>query len=218
MTKKLLSFWLILSAIFGSASYAFASETSSETTDSMSATAVERNFEETAELNEISGSPEVVYNVSVEWGDLKFKYSFYGDYWNSKTHKYEGGTVGWKGTTDSSGTIKITNNSNAEVKAEVTYNCVIDDYYSYIVTGKFKVEGNGIKKTGSENGVTLSGANEDTVKATFSLVNAEDQTDSTATCTFVPAFKDPENLPKEEYNYPSGENSKIGTMTVKISK
>ena len=111
MTKKLLSFWLILSAIFGSTSYAFASETSSETTDSMSATAVERNFEETAELNEISGSPEVVYNVSVEWGDLKFKYSFYGDYWNSKTHKYEGGTVGWKGTTDSSGIIKITNTS-----------------------------------------------------------------------------------------------------------
>lgn len=215
MTKKLLSFWLILSAIFGSASYAFASETSSETTDSMSATAVEREFEETAELNEISGSPEVVYNVSVEWGDLKFKYFFYGD-WNSKEHKYEGGTVGWKGNTDSSGTIKITNNSNAEVTAEVTYDCVIDDYY--IVTGNFKVEGNGIKKTGSEDGVTLSGSNEDTVKATFSLVNAEDQTDSTATCTFVPAFKDPENISKEENDYPSGENSKVGTMTVKISK
>lgn len=61
-----------------------------------------------------------VYKVDVVWGDLDFEYSFgTAPSWDPESHTYSGGTnVGWQGAT--SGTVEVTNHSNAALKVSHT--------------------------------------------------------------------------------------------------
>ena len=61
---------------------------------------------------------EIVYDILVEYGDMKFKYS-YGRTWNPELHKYSGGNAGWdpENLNGTNNIITVTNNSNFPMKA-----------------------------------------------------------------------------------------------------
>lgn len=61
-----------------------------------------------------------VYSVDITWGDLSFVYTDESKgVWNPKTHSYDGTVEGhW---TKDTAEIKVTNSSNAAVKAEASY-------------------------------------------------------------------------------------------------
>ena len=61
-----------------------------------------------------------VYSVDITWGNMEFTYSEgSGPTWNPATHAYSsGGAGGWS---HSGNTVTVTNHSNAQVTAELTY-------------------------------------------------------------------------------------------------
>lgn len=63
---------------------------------------------------QVSGGPEIVYNVKIIWGAMKFEYD-YGRTWNPGTHSYTGNPAGgWKseGVNGENNRITVINNSN----------------------------------------------------------------------------------------------------------
>lgn len=62
----------------------------------------------------------VVYSVDVQWTDVTFEYTAVSNQWNPGTHDYTA-TVD-KGWTDKSGSVKVTNHSNAAVAVAVAFN------------------------------------------------------------------------------------------------
>lgn len=69
----------------------------------------------------MAGKCEIVYQVDISWGDMKFVYKTGGSrVWNEKTHLYDEKYIStWSGTGD---TIKIMNHSNSSIDANFTYN------------------------------------------------------------------------------------------------
>lgn len=76
----------------------------------------------------VSGGPEIIYSVDIEWGAMQFEYD-YGSTWNPSTHTYGAGTSGnqgggWVVSSYVDGTnnkITVTNNSNFPVTADFAY-------------------------------------------------------------------------------------------------
>ena len=62
----------------------------------------------------------VVYSVDVTWTDVAFTYDAGTTVWNPSTHAYDaaGASASWK---DASGTVKVTNHSNAAVNVAVAF-------------------------------------------------------------------------------------------------
>ena len=61
-----------------------------------------------------------VYSVDITWGSMAFTYSEgFGSTWNPATHQYSsGGAGGWS---HNGNTVTVTNHSNREVTANLTY-------------------------------------------------------------------------------------------------
>ena len=66
----------------------------------------------------VSGGPEIVYNVKISWGAMKFEY-YYGRTWDPQTHSYTNGSSGdpaggWTsaGVNGENNKITVKNNSN----------------------------------------------------------------------------------------------------------
>ena len=76
-----------------------------------------------------------VYSVDIEWSNFNFEYNKGSKgAWNPATHKYsEPKPAGWG---DQTGTIKVTNHSNANV--EYTLSCEVDSKYSDFYLGTSK--------------------------------------------------------------------------------
>ena len=75
----------------------------------------------------VSGGPEIIYSVDIEWGAMKFEYD-YGSTWNPSTHTYGAGNSGnqgggWVSTyvDADNNKITVTNNSNFPVTADFAY-------------------------------------------------------------------------------------------------
>jgi len=67
---------------------------------------------------QVSGGPEIVYNVLISWGAMKFEYD-YGRTWDTAGHRYTGNQVGgWKseGVNEENNKITVRNNSNYPMK------------------------------------------------------------------------------------------------------
>lgn len=65
------------------------------------------------------GSGGTVYSVDIAWEGLSFTYQAAGEQWDPSTHQYvEHGTAGWASDT---GTITVTNHSNAAITATPSY-------------------------------------------------------------------------------------------------
>lgn len=64
-----------------------------------------------------------VYSVDITWGDMAFTYTAgSAGTWNPATHRVTGGTGGaWAPDTSDGNKITVTNHSNAEVTASLTY-------------------------------------------------------------------------------------------------
>ncbi|MBQ6134476.1 MAG: hypothetical protein IJI65_10025 [Lachnospiraceae bacterium] len=63
---------------------------------------------------QVSGGPEIVYNVKISWGAMKFEYD-YGRTWDPGNHIYTGNPAGgWKaeGVNGENNKITVKNNSN----------------------------------------------------------------------------------------------------------
>lgn len=85
----------------------------------------------------------VVYSVDVEWKDVAFAYNAGSTQWNPATHNYTASVN--KGWTDTSGSVKVTNHSNAAVSVEVAYeaaNAEVD-----VTINDADAESNGLVKT-----------------------------------------------------------------------
>lgn len=84
--------------------------------------------------NDNSGA--VVYSVDIEWSDFNFEYNTGSKgVWNPSKHEYsEAKPLGWG---EQSGTIKVTNHSNAGVKYTIAYNKGDSQYDGfYLARGK----------------------------------------------------------------------------------
>lgn len=70
--------------------------------------------------NYAAGKDVTVYSVDITWSDLTFTYAAAsGGVWNPGTHTYSGaGEAGWEAKT---GTIVVTNHSNAGISAKPAY-------------------------------------------------------------------------------------------------
>ena len=67
-------------------------------------------------------TPDPVYYVTVEWGDLTFEYSFEtgNEVWNPMTHSFtEGSATGWVGS--KSANVEVKNHSSVAVQVDVGF-------------------------------------------------------------------------------------------------
>ena len=69
------------------------------------------------------GSHRVVYSVEIKWGDMKFTYNDASSgTWNPETHTYDGATAAeWKADNAEGNWITVTNHSNTDLTASLTY-------------------------------------------------------------------------------------------------
>ena len=102
-------------------------------------------------------STETVCSVTISWGAMAFTYN--AGAWNPNTHAYD---ASWKATDDSN-TVTVTNHSNTDINAKLTYNAATN--YAGI-TGTFSNDslhlltavGTDVSKAPSETvTLTLSG-------------------------------------------------------------
>lgn len=78
---------------------------------------------------------DTVYNVEIAWGDMQYTYKIDSEgKWNPETHQYDNASVGEWSCTDGANQVKVTNHSNAAVKANFSY--VSEEGYDGI-TGTF---------------------------------------------------------------------------------
>lgn len=154
----------------------FAASATTLTTLTSTSTDVSVNYAE------IAIDKTTVYSVDVTWSDVSFAYSAGSTKWNPEDHEYnsddENGS--W---TDSTGSVKVTNHSNAAVKVDVTYNQASTANGTAKVTvsnGSFSLSSaDGVSyadaatktATLTASGVPTSNANLGTVKVTISAAN-----------------------------------------------
>ena len=83
---------------------------------------------------------ETVYSVDIEWGNMQYTYTIDSEgSWDPDTHKYTGASEGGRWSCDDGADeVKVTNHSNAAVKAAFTYEAE-SDYQS--INGSFNKEG-----------------------------------------------------------------------------
>lgn len=98
-----------------------------------------------------------VYSVDIEWSNFNFVYNKGSNgVWNPATHKYsEKKSAGWG---DQTGTIKMTNHSNANVGYTLT--CSVDSNYSnfYLGTDKYSALGTDTGTLETAEGTTVEKA------------------------------------------------------------
>ena len=72
----------------------------------------------------LSGSASgPVYHVDITWGSMEFTYTDASEgTWNWETHSYDGATAAAWSCASGANKITVTNHSNADVKATLTYN------------------------------------------------------------------------------------------------
>ena len=135
---------------------------------------------------------QTVYSVDIAWGSMEYTYTIDSEgKWNPETHKFdEKSEAGSWSCSDGADAVKVTNHSNAAVKAE----------FSYAAESEY----NGI--TGSFNGITGSFDG-----STANLVTAEDTTPDEAPTGTVQLTLNG-NLNKNVKT-----NTKIGTATVTLN-
>jgi hypothetical protein len=118
--KKLFSFALVLALILSLSTVAFAGTHETDEFTAGNGTVTE-NGNVTANVN--SGSGQTVYKVDIAWTKVAFTYNHgTAATWSPETHLYTNGTdAGWVGGTanSASGTITVTNHSNAVLNASV---------------------------------------------------------------------------------------------------
>lgn len=108
---------------------------------------------------------DTVYNVEIAWGDMQYTYKIDSEgKWNPDTHQYDNASVGEWSCTDGANQVKVTNHSNAAVKATFGYTAV-EGYTG--ITGKFDkntedlatAEGTGVESAPTKTAtLTLEGA------------------------------------------------------------
>lgn len=107
-----------------------------------------------------------VYSVDIEWGSLEYTYTIASEgTWDPATHTFKDASEGeWSCTTDGANQVKVTNHSNAAVKATFTYEAG-SEYQS--ITGSFNkqeatletAEGTEVSKAPTDTAtLSLSGA------------------------------------------------------------
>lgn len=98
-----------------------------------------------------------VYSVDIEWSNFNFEYNKGSKgAWNPATHTYsEPKPAGWG---DQTGTIKMTNHSNADVGYTLT--CSVDSNYSnfYLGTDKYSQLGSAIGTLKTAENTTVENA------------------------------------------------------------
>ncbi len=68
-----------------------------------------------------SFSSEAVYSVDITWTDLTFNYSAGEAQWDPEAHDYSSDVISNAGWVDSSGSITVTNHSNAKISIKITF-------------------------------------------------------------------------------------------------
>lgn len=118
-----------------------------------------------------------VYSVNIEWkeDDLKFTYNQHTEKkWNADNHDYTYDTTSKSGWDHTTATVTITNHSNKDIKAAVTYTSAGD----YGITGVITTnkETNVIK-----SGVGLTKENADKLVATLTISGTPNESVSNST-------------------------------------
>ncbi len=120
--KKTLALLLTLAMVL---SLAIVPAAAATTMDNITATGGTATHDVTATYRTSSGSTGggTVYSVDITWGDMAFTYTAgSAGTWNPATHSVAGGTSGaWAPDTSDGNKITVTNHSNAEVTASLTY-------------------------------------------------------------------------------------------------
>lgn len=82
---------------------------------------------------------KTVYSVDIVWGDMQYTYTIESEgTWDPDTHKYTGASEGGRWSCDDGANeVKVTNHSNAAVKAAFTYEAE-SDYQ--LINGSFNKE------------------------------------------------------------------------------
>ena len=112
----------------------------------------------------VENTEAIVYSVDIEWSDFNFEYNTGSKgVWDPATHTYsEPKPAGWG---DQTGTIKMTNHSNADVG--YTLSCEVDSKYSdfYLGTSKDSALGStaGTLKTAENTAVENAPSRELTI-------------------------------------------------------
>lgn len=131
---------------------AFAADTSPKTIDQIGGSA-EMNVTGTYQAG-TPGAP--VYKVDIAWTDLNFMYmAGSAGTWNPETHTYSGSSEGSWGS--QSGTITVTNHSNAMVEATPVYKAAAG-YES----ANMKFDGAGLELQSADNHRGQEGAGQET--------------------------------------------------------
>ena len=120
-----------------------------------------------------SGGGTIVYSVNIEWGAMEFTYTAASKgQWNPDTHAYgEDTKASW--TSNGSNTVKITNHSNAAVKATLSYTAATG--FEEII-GSFD---NATINLATAEGTTLANAPTETARLTLTGELASTTTDNT---------------------------------------
>lgn len=121
--KKTLALLLTLAMVL---SLAIVPAAAATTTDNITATGGTATHDVTATYRTSSSGSTgggTVYSVDIAWGDMAFTYTAgSAGTWNPNTHTVTGGTGGaWAPDTSDGNKITVTNHSNAEVTASLTY-------------------------------------------------------------------------------------------------
>ncbi len=105
--KKIFALILTLTMVFSLAALpAFADESKLDNTTPAAYKDVKATYN-------AGDSAKTVYSVNITWGAMDFKYN--DGAWNPETHKYD---ANWSATGN---TVTVTNHSNADVDAKLTY-------------------------------------------------------------------------------------------------
>lgn len=113
--KKLLSVLTIIAMTAAVSASALAAETDRITSDGGSASATVKGIYAEGE------KADIVYSVDVSWGEMEFTYSVGGTkVWDKKNHTYSvrNATSGWS---ESGNTVRVTNHSNADIRAVFSF-------------------------------------------------------------------------------------------------
>ena len=104
----------------------------------------------------------VIYSVEIEWTDIEFVYNAGQTQWNPGTHEYDATKTAGSWTNDK-GSVKVTNHSNAAIRANVAFATAANgDATMTVTTPNIDV----ISAVGSEVAAAPSGTTELTVSGT----------------------------------------------------
>lgn len=115
--RKLLTIIALVLTVAMCASFAAAAETETETISGLSSVSKDVSLTYTAVSED---KTTVVYSADVAWTDVTFVYNAGTTQWNPKSHDYtaSGASANWS---DSEGSVKVTNHSNAAIDVTVSF-------------------------------------------------------------------------------------------------